>query len=42
MGKSYFITVLFKIFSELAVIVNKLSLLVKVTPTNITAFSINN
>ena len=41
MGKFYFITVLSRIFSELAVTANKLLLLIKATPTSIAAFSIN-
>jgi hypothetical protein len=41
MGKSYLITVLFSIFSELVATVSKLLLLIKATPTNIITFSIN-
>jgi hypothetical protein len=41
MGKFYYITVLSRVFSELAAIVSKLLLLVRATPTSITAFSIN-
>jgi hypothetical protein len=40
-GKSYLITVLFSILSELAAIINKLSLLVRANFINIIAFSIN-
>jgi hypothetical protein len=41
MGKSHFIIVLFRILSELAATVSKLLLLVRATPTSVTAFSIN-
>ena len=40
-GKFYFIAVLSSIFSKLAAIVSKLLLLVRVTPTGVTVFSIN-
>jgi hypothetical protein len=41
MGKSYFITVLFKTLSKLAAIANKLLPLIKITPISITTFNIN-
>ena len=41
MGKSYFIAVLFRVFSKLIATASKLLLLVRVTPTGITTFSIN-
>ena len=40
-GKSYLITVLSRTLSKLAAIASKLLLLVKATPTSVTAFSIN-
>ena len=40
-GKFYFIIVLFKMLSELIAIVSKPLLLVRATPTSVTAFSIN-
>ena len=40
-GNSYFITVLSSILSELAAIASKLLLLVRATPTSVTAFGIN-
>ena len=41
MGKSYFITVLFRTLSELAATAGKPSLLVRTAPTSVTAFGIN-
>ena len=41
MGKFYFIAVLSSTLNELVAIVGKLLLLVRATPTSITAFSIN-
>ena len=40
-GKSYFITVLSSMLSELVAIVSKPSLLVRAAPTGVVAFSIN-
>jgi hypothetical protein len=40
-GKSYLITVLFRVFNELVAIASKLLPLVKATPTSIITFSIN-
>jgi hypothetical protein len=40
-GKFYFITVLSSTLSELAAIASKLLLLIRATPTSVTAFGIN-
>ena len=40
-GKSYFIIVLSRMLSKLVAIASKLLLLVRATPTSVTAFGIN-